>query len=306
MSFASSSRDLSASRWAGVADSSIVDTSQSVHSRRTAILPRVGSRRISVSIRPTRRVLRMGKRCPFRGWKGCRTSAHPKDSLDAWVVRSNRREGQRPFRACRTPRRRDIDPCRSASGHPEDWPRSPPEASLMSPAMRHELAMVIPTVNECDNIAPRNLAEHMVRFQDSAYSICAYGCPLLKHCGKQVVEKQNDYGAGDHRAGSRLRDTLRRGCCIITLVHSDQAACDTGDAAFHNPLVDVGQADTGAHLRPEAARIDTHDLHTQELGAINADQAEYGREQRHRDHAAQKPRHDHALYRVDRHHFHGR
>src|ERR1019366_6116646 len=90
MSFASSSRDLSASRWAGVADSSIVHTSQSVHSRRTAILPRVGSRRISVSIRPTRRVLRMGKRCPFRGWKGCRTSAHPKDSLDAWVVRSNR------------------------------------------------------------------------------------------------------------------------------------------------------------------------------------------------------------------------
>src|ERR1019366_3759469 len=96
MSFASSSRDLSASRWAGVADSSIVDTSQSVHSRRTAILPRVGSRRISVSIRPTRRVLRMGKRCPFRGWKGCRTSAHPKDSLDAWVVRSNRRNTERP------------------------------------------------------------------------------------------------------------------------------------------------------------------------------------------------------------------
>jgi hypothetical protein len=35
-----------------------------------------------------------------------------------------------------------------------------------------------------------------------------------------------------------------------------------------------------AHLPPEAARIGTHDLHAHELRAMDADQAEYGREQR--------------------------
>jgi hypothetical protein len=58
------------------------------------MLPRVGSRRISVSVPPTRRVLRTGKRWPFSGWKGCRTSAHPKDSLGIWVVRANCRHSE--------------------------------------------------------------------------------------------------------------------------------------------------------------------------------------------------------------------
>jgi hypothetical protein len=59
------------------------------------MLPRVGSHRISVSIPPTRRVLRTGKRWSFSGWKGCRTSAHPKDSSGTCVVRANRRDDPR-------------------------------------------------------------------------------------------------------------------------------------------------------------------------------------------------------------------
>jgi RNA-directed DNA polymerase len=54
------------------------------------MLPRVGSQRMSVSVPPTRRVLRTGKRWPLSGWNGCRTSAHPKDSLPTWVVRADR------------------------------------------------------------------------------------------------------------------------------------------------------------------------------------------------------------------------
>src|SRR5208283_5128531 len=80
----------------GIARVLAAAASQSVHSRRTAMLPRVGSRRISVSVPPTRRVLRTGKRWPFSGWKGCRTSAHPKDPLGTWVVRADRRDAQRP------------------------------------------------------------------------------------------------------------------------------------------------------------------------------------------------------------------
>jgi hypothetical protein len=97
-SFASSSRDSKASRRGGIASAALaVAASQSVHSRRTAMLPRVGSRRISVSVPQTRRVLRTGKRCPFSGWKGWRTSAHPNCSLGIWVVRADRRDPQRPL-----------------------------------------------------------------------------------------------------------------------------------------------------------------------------------------------------------------
>ena len=76
--------------------------------------------------------------------------------------------------------------------------------------------------------------------------------------------------------------------------------------AFHDALIDIRQVNGRTHLRPETAGVHPHDLHAHELRAVDADHAEYGSEQRHRDHPAQEPRYDHPLNGIDRHHFHRR
>src|SRR5258708_15635841 len=94
--------------------------------------------------------------------------------------------------------------------------------------------------------------------------------PLQKRGSDQIIQEQDEHGGCDYGARGRATDTLGRGRRIITLVHRDQAACDAENATLDDALVDVPQADGSAHLRPEAACIDTHDLHSHERRSIDA------------------------------------
>src|SRR5580698_3484270 len=111
---------------------------------------------------------------------------------------------------------------------------------------------------------------------------------------QQVIQEQHDDRRGDHCARGRESHTLGGRLGVIALINGDETAGEAEDGALDQPLVDVAKLNRGLHLRPEAARVDTHDLYADELRPVQADEAENRREQGHCDDAAQKPRHDHA------------
>src|ERR1700733_13368344 len=100
---------------------------------------------------------------------------------------------------------------------------------------------------------------------------------------QQVVQEQNDHRRSDHRARGRESHSLGGRLGVVALVNGDETAGDAEDRALDQPLVDVAKLDRGLHLRPEAARVDTHYLHADELCAVQADEAENRRQQGHCD-----------------------
>ncbi len=72
------------------------------------------------------------------------------------------------------------------------------------------------------------------------------------------------------------------------------------------PFHDVVELDGSLHLRPESAAIDAHELHADEMCSEQAHHVEHAREQRHCNHAAEKPRRDDVAHWIDGHHLHRR
>src|SRR5579883_3465465 len=94
--------------------------------------------------------------------------------------------------------------------------------------------------------------------------------------GQYVIEQQREHGRGDDGARRREPDAFGRGRRLIALVDGDEAQYGAEYQTLDDALDHIAQADGPLHLRPEGASIDAHQLHADELRAIEPDDVENG------------------------------
>src|SRR3984957_19843660 len=128
--------------------------------------------------------------------------------------------------------------------------------------------LVVWVVRKNSAAKPSNTNEPVPRFNVRDLRIRTL---LQKRCGNQIVQEQNHHGRGNDRASGGSTDALRSGRGIISLINGNETAGKAEGNTLDDALGDVRQADGGAHLRPKAAGVDPHDLHADQLRAIDAD-----------------------------------